>query len=74
MAPRERTTNLDGQKKDRWAHYVVYVLGGGLIGGALDLFVFDVGTPLYGIVGGILIALIYIVLVCRPGWGSAKRG
>ncbi len=49
---------------------MAYVLGAALIGGYLDLYVFDLGTPLYGVAGGVVIGLIYIAFLVL---GARKR-
>jgi hypothetical protein len=52
---------------------VAYILSGALVGGLLDLYVFDVGTPVYGVVGGAVIALAYVGFLVSRGSVRHRR-
>jgi hypothetical protein len=59
--------------RDHWTHFVAYILSGALVGGLLDLYVFDVGTPVYGVVGGAVIALAYVGFLVSRGSVRHRR-
>lgn len=45
------------------AHFFIYLVAGAAMGGFLDVVVFDLPTPLYGILGGAVIAILYQIAI-----------
>jgi len=49
----------DPRRKDRPIHLLAYIMAGAAMGGVLDVAVFGLPTPLYGMAAGALIAVMY---------------
>jgi hypothetical protein len=57
--------------QDRGIHFLIYLVAGAAMGGFLDVAVFEQPTPVYGMIGGAVIAVFYQLALWR--WPS-RRG
>jgi hypothetical protein len=55
--------------QDPWPFFLLYLVAGAAMGGFLDVAVFDEPTPLYGMIGGAAIAVLYQGAI----WTSHRR-
>ena len=54
------------ERGDRWYHFFIYLLAGGFMGGLLDVTAFHMSTPVYGIVTGCVIAILFQIVIWEP--------
>ena len=54
------------ERRDRWYHFPIYLIAGGAMGGFLDVTAFHMPTPVYGILTGCVIAVLFQVVIWKP--------
>jgi len=57
-------SQLPEPRRDRPYHLPIYVIAGAAMGGFLDTAAFGERTPLWGMLFGALVALLYWFIVC----------
>jgi len=50
-------------QKDRPIYFLIYLVAGATMGGFLDVAVFGQPTPVYGMIGGAVIAVFYQMVI-----------